>query len=109
MTTNAMVFADEEGTRTKTLSELPHYADIREKTDAFAAGDAKAFDGLFTLSAQVLPAGGWRLEMRPENSALERLFTKIDLTGATHPTNAVLSTADGGSCVIRFRELPNER
>ena len=109
MTTNSMVFADEEGTRVKSLADLPHYADIRAKTDAFAAGDEKAFDGLFKLSSAALPDGGWRLVMKPEISAMERLFTEIELTGAALPTNAVLKTADGGSCAIRFRGLPNAR
>lgn len=104
MTTNAMVFADEEGVRVKPLAELPHYADIREKTDAFAAGDAKAFDGLFKIDAEAYPQGGWRLRLRPEISAMERLFTSIELTGAGLPTNAVLRTADGGRCTIRFEE-----
>jgi len=109
MTTNAMVFTDEEGVRTKPLAELPYYADIRTRTDAFAAGDAKAFDGLFALSAEERPGGGWRLDLRPEVSAMEKLLTKIELTGTALPTNAVLTTADGGSCIIRFRELPHEK
>lgn len=105
MTTNAMTFADDEGVRVKPLAELPHYADIRERTDAFAAGDAAAFDGIFEVTAAPLPGGGWRLHLKPEISAMERLFTEIELTGATLPTNAVLRTADGGSCTIRFRPL----
>jgi len=109
MTTNSMVFADEDGTRVKPLSELPHYAEIRTKTDAFAAGDVKAFDGLFELESTELPGGGWKLVMKPEVSAMERLFTEIELTGAELPTNAVLKTADGGSCAIRFRELKHAR
>lgn len=104
MTTNAMVFADEEGMRVKPLSELPHYAEIRAKTDAFAAGETRAFEGIFDLSASDLPQDGWKLVMKPEISAMERLFTEIELTGAALPTNAVLKTADGGRCVIRFRE-----
>ena len=109
MTTNAMVFADEDGTRVKPLSELPHYAEIRARTDAFATGDAKAFEGLFALAPTAFPGGGWKLVMKPEVSAMERLFTEIELAGAALPTNAVLMTADGGRCVIRFRELPNAR
>jgi len=109
MTTNAMIFADEEGVRTKPLEELPHYADFRTKTDAFAAGDARAFDGLFSLSAEALPQGGWRLDLRPAVQAMERLFTRVELTGSSLPTNAVLKTADGGRCVIRFQELQHGR
>jgi len=102
MTTNAMTFTDEEGTRVKALSEMPHYADIRGKTDAFAAGDETAFEGLFDLTGETLPAGGWRLVLKPEVSAMERLFTEVELTGNALPTNAVLKTAEGGRSVIRF-------
>ena len=109
MTTEAMVFEDDEGTRVKPLSELPYYAEIRKKTDAFAAGDAKAFDGLFALASETLPEGGWRLVMKPEVKAMERLFTEIVLTGNSLPTNAVLKTADGGASVIRFRERNDVR
>lgn len=109
MTTNAMVFADDEGTRVKPLSELPYYAEIRKRTDAFVAGDAHAFDGLFAITAEAFPEGGWRLEMKPEMRAIERLFTEIVLTGNHLPTNAVLKTADGGVSVIRFRERNDVR
>ena len=109
MTTEAMVFEDDEETRVKPLSELPYYAEIRKRTDAFAAGDAKAFGGLFALASETLPEGGWRLVMKPEVKAMERLFTEIVLTGNSLPTNAVLKTADGGSSVIRFRERNDVR
>ena len=110
MTTEAMIFEDdEEETRVKPLAELPYYAEIRKKTDAFAAGDAKAFDGLFALTSETLPEGGWRLVMKPEVKAMERLFTEIVLTGNSLPTNAVLKTADGGASVIRFQERSDVR
>jgi len=106
MTTNAMVFADEDGRRVKTLDELPHYADIRRATDAFAAGNAKAFDGVFDIAEQPLPDGGWRLVLTPEISAMERLFASIEVSGARLPTNVVMRTADGGLSTIRFKERP---
>jgi len=106
MTTNAMVFVDEDGRRVKTLDELPHYADIRRATDAFTAGNAKAFDGVFDLVEQTLPDGGWRLVLKPEISAMERLFTSVEVTGSRVPTNVVMRTSGGGVSVIRFRERP---
>ena len=109
MTTDEMIFEDDGETRVKSLSELPYYAEIRKKTDAFAAGDEKAFDGLFALSSETLPEGGWRLVMKPEVKAMERFFTEIVLTGNSLPTNAVLKTADGGASVIRFRERNDVR
>ena len=45
MTADSMVFEDEDGLRVKSLREMSHYEAIRERTDAFSGGDAKAFDG----------------------------------------------------------------
>jgi len=104
MTREAMVFTDEEGVRTKPLAELPHYADIRERTDAFAAGDAHAFDGLFKLEARERLDGGWEMLLTPEVSAIRRLFTEIELSGDALPTNVLLRLQDGGASVIRFKE-----
>lgn len=109
MTTNAMVFVDEDGRREKSLDDLPHYEDIRRATDAFAAGNTNAFDGVFEIRETELPSGGWRLELRPEVSAMRRLFTSIEVTGAALPTNAVLHNGDGGTSVIRFREKDRDR
>lgn len=106
MTTNAMVFVDEDGRREKSLDELPHYEDIRKATDAFVAGNDKAFDGVFTVEEQRLPPDGWRLVLKPEISAMRRLVEAIELSGAALPTNAVLLSADGTRSVIRFREIP---
>jgi len=104
MTTNAMVFVDEDGRRVKSLDELPHYADIRRATDAFVAGDRAAFDGVFDVAEETLPDGGWRLVLTPGIAGMKRLFTSIELTGAHLPTNAVMRTADGGVSTIRFQE-----
>ena len=109
MSTNSMIFVDEDGRREKPLDELPHYADIRKATDAFVAGDRTAFDGVFSLAETSLPGGGWRLEFKPEISAMKHLFTAIELSGAALPTNAVIHNADGGRSVIRFRESPRDR
>ena len=109
MTTNAMIFTDEDGRRVKPLAELSHYADIREATDAFAAGRTNAFDGVFAIREDALPAGGWRLMLTPEIPAMRRLFTSFELTGATFPTNAVMTTGDGGTSTIRFKERPRVR
>ncbi len=105
MTTNAMIFVDEEGRREKSLDDLPHYAEIRKMTDAFVAGDSKAFDGVFGLAAATTGDGGWVMTLTPEVRAMRRLFASIELSGAETITNAVLKTEDGGSSVIRFTEL----
>ncbi len=105
MTTNAMVFVDEEGRREKSLDDLPHYAEIRAMTDAFVAGNEKAFDGVFALAAEARDGGGWVMTLTPEVRAMRRLFASIELSGAATITNAVLKSEDGGSSVIRFTEL----
>lgn len=109
MTTNAMIFTDEDGRREKSLGELPHYADIRKATDAFVAGNTNAFDGVFSVTERRTADGGWTVTLVPEVSAMKRLFTSIELSGAALPTNAVMKTGDGGQSVIRFKERPRVR
>ena len=103
MTTNAMIFADEDGERVKPLKDMPHYAEIQRRTDAFAAGDVNAFDGLFSLDAQLAEDGeGWTLKMEPDVRAMRRLFRSIELSGAATLTNVVMRTGDGGTSRIEF-------
>jgi len=109
MTTNAMVFVDEDGQREKSLDALPHYEDLRKATDAFVAGDSKAFDGVFDVTEERTPDGGWRLVLVPKISAMRRLFSSIELAGDRLPTNAVMRTGHGGCSVIRFKEMPVAR
>lgn len=109
MSPDAMVFVDEDGRREKKLDELPHYADIRKATDAFAAGDARAFDGVFALREERFPDGGWKLELTPEVSAMTRLVKRVEIFGAALPTNVVLTAGDGGQSEIRFKERPRVR
>lgn len=109
MTTNSMVFADDEGTRVKPLSELPYYSDLRARTDAFAAGDKRAFKGLFDLESERSPDGGWKLVLKPEVSAMERLIREVEITGSAKLTNVVMRTGDGGKSVIAFRETACEK
>jgi hypothetical protein len=104
MTTNSMVFADEEGRRVKPLSDLPYYEEIRERTDAFARGDVKAFDGLFETESEELADGGWRIVFTPQMRAMRRLFTEMEISGRDTMDKAVLKTENGGVSDIRFRE-----
>ena len=104
MTTNAMVFVDEDGRREKTLDDLPHYAEIRAATDAFVAGRKDAFDGVFAIRETALADGGWRLTLVPEVAAMRSLVSEVVLTGAALPTNAVLRSP-GCVSVVRFRRL----
>lgn len=104
MTPDSMVFNDEDGERVKPLKDMPHYAEIKKRTDAFAAGDSSAFDGLFNLEASLADDGeGWALRMTPEVRAMRRLFKSVELYGGATLTNAVLHTGDGGVSRIYFR------
>ena len=108
MTTNAMVFVDEDGRREKPLGEMPHYDEIRSRADAFARGDTAAFDGLFELSASSFPDGGWTLAMKPAVRAMRRLVESVSLSGGAELTNAVLRTGGGGVSTIRFSAIVGE-
>jgi hypothetical protein len=109
MTTNTMVFADEDGRRVKPLDDLPYYGEIRARTDAFARGDLRAFDGLFDMKARLLPGGRWNAVFTPALRPLRRLFTEMEFSGAATLETAVLKTAQGGTSTIRFRERAHVR
>jgi len=109
MTPDSMAIADEDGVRVRRLDELPHYVEIRKRTDRFANGDRSAFDGLFEVESQATSDGGWRLRLEPEISAMKLLVNSVELSGNDLPTNAVLVNADGGKSVIRFRERSDVR
>ena len=110
MTADSMVFEDEDGRRARQLKDMPHYAAVRERTDAFAGGDMKSFDGLFRLEARQAADGvGWTLGLTPELMALRSLLAHIELSGGATLTNAVLTTGDGGVSTIRFTETPGAR
>ncbi len=104
MTTNAMIFVDDEGRREKPLKELPHYDEIRRRTDAFVAGDAAAFKGLFEIESEEADAR-WRITFTPESRAMRQLLKSITISGSATLEKAVLSAADGSTSTITFTEL----
>ena len=105
MTTNEMVFADEDGRRVKPLKDLPHYDDVRRETDAFLAGDPKAFDGAFTVETRFLDDGRWTLRFEPKVGDMKRLAESVEITGGATVDKAVLKSADGGVTTLVFTEL----
>lgn len=109
MSTDSMVFADEDSTRVKPLSDLPHYAEIKRRTDAFVSGDKNAFTGLFELKARMSSEDGWTVVLSPCVRAMRRLFSSVTLTGRGSLDSAVLTTEDGGCSTISFKELPRGR
>src|SRR5574344_1176405 len=72
MTTNEMSFVSENDTRTKPLSELPHYTQIRERVDRFLAGDAESFSSDFKWIWT--PGTPWRMEITPRRSEMGRFI-----------------------------------
>lgn len=108
MTATSMIFADEDGVRSKPLADLPHYGEIRARTDAFARGDTAAFDGLFSVEAHS-GSNGWRLVFTPEVRAMRRLFSSIEVTGGAELSESILKTGDGCITRISFKELPRAR
>ena len=109
MTTNAMIFTDEDGRRVKPLAELPHYEDFRLATEAFAAGNTNAFDGALAVEEENFADGGWKVRFTPTIAAMRQLVKSVEVTGAALPTNAVLDCGDGGVSVIRFKEKSGVR
>lgn len=109
MTTNSMIFADEDGERVKPLEKLPYYGEIRARTDAFARGETDAFEGLFKVDAAICSNGNWRMEFVSENKAMRRLFSKAVLSGGEELTSVLLTTEDGGSSEIRFKGKSRDR
>lgn len=105
MTTNALVFADEEGMRIKDFVDWPYYAEIRDRTDAFAAGDISAFDGLFDWQSRSIGTNGWVLTLTPAFSQIRSLFTKLVVSGAAEITNVTWHTARQGTILLEFAEL----
>ncbi len=105
MTTNAMVFADEEGMRIKDLADLPYYEEIRTRTDAFSRGNSAAFDGLFAWQVETPSTNSWKLTLTPSLAPLERLFTRIEVAGTDEITNVVWYTAQQGKINLTFKEL----
>lgn len=99
-----MSFEDEDGKRVKPLSELPHYAALREATDKFVAGDSHAFDEVFEIEEKSFEDGGWRLKLTPRVRAMKRLIEAVEVSGASLPTNVVMKAGDGSTSVIRFKE-----
>ena len=91
-----------------TLASVAALLSVREVMIP-ALADKFSLDGVFAVTEKSFADGGWTVTLVPEVSAMKRLFTSIEVSGAALPTNAVMKTGDGGCCTIRFRELPNER
>ena len=109
MTTNEMVFADDEGVRRKGLDALPHYAEIQKRTDDFVRGDTSAFDGLFSKNLSETAEGAWHLELKPAVSALRHLFVAVEIEGRDRIERVRLKTAEGGASEIAFKERPHAK
>ena len=103
MNASSMTISNEDEVIVKKLDELPHYRQIRERVDRFAAGDYKAFDGIFDVEFSEI-AGGWKLELEPDNFAMKRLFTRVTVIGGDLVESVRMVNADSSVSEIRFNK-----
>ena len=105
MSTNSMTFVDDEGTRTRPLSEMPHYEDIRREANRFLAGNPEAFDGAFRVDTLFTDDGRWKLIFVPEARAVKRIASSFELVGDRMLERALLRSPDGSVTTIVFTDL----
>lgn len=105
MTTDRMVFTDEDGRREKTLSELPHYSRMREACDAFLAGDSDAFKAIVDIEISAGEHGGWKAVFKPSNRNMRRIMEEVEMTGDETVERIVMRTKGGGITKIEFKEI----
>jgi hypothetical protein len=109
MTTNKMIFCDEEGTRVKKLSELPHYARICSLADDFLSGKGDAFKEVFDCEVRMSQDGRWSILMSPRIQAMRRLFDSIVLEGSDRLSSAVFLASRVSKTTIHFKEIVREK
>ena len=105
MTTNSIVFADDESVRVKTLSELPHYESFRRLCDDFMDGDAESFDDVFKTEVRIGSNGVWKVVFKPSMRRMRRLVSEIEVSGVEKISNVVIRTGDGTCSRIEFVEI----
>ena len=105
MSTNEMIFADEDSRRVKPLSQLPHYAELQKACDSFYYGDTKAFDDVFDASVAFSSNGLWTVTLSPSVRAMRRLIKSVELSGRDTIEKALIYTGDGGKSLIKFQEI----
>lgn len=105
MTKDKMVFADEDGRREKSLSELPHYARIREACDAFLGGDSGAFKAMVDMEFSPGENGGWKAVFKPSNWRARRIMEEVEIVGDSTVDRIVMRTKGGGITKIEFKEI----
>lgn len=108
VTRDAMTFITETGTEVKPCDELPYYTEICDATDAFVAGEAKAFERLFAWSWDETVDGRWTMTLETRDSRLAKLFETVELSGGETLERAVMKTPSEGTLRIDFREKPRE-
>lgn len=101
MNASSMIISNEDEVVVKKLNELPHYRQIRERVDRFADGDYAAFEGIFKVRFSEI-AGGWKLELEPENFAMRRLFSRVSVIGGDSIESVKMVNADLSVSEIRF-------
>jgi hypothetical protein len=100
-----MSFEDEDGTRVKKLSDLPHYDELRKAVDSLVAGDASLFAKVFTAGFEGSD-GAWKLTLVPVSGDIRKLLSSVTVEGRELPKRATLENGDGGTSVLSFVKRP---
>lgn len=102
LTPNAMTQRDEGGAALKmNAAEQPAVRAAARIFMSLFAVDVKALEGEFHMFG-VAVEGGWRLGLRPKNSAMSALFTQAIVSGATQVREVELQDAYGDRTVIQL-------
>lgn len=96
------VFIDEHGTVQSSAGLGPSgMAWIADLTRALLLGDFGHLSGLFTLEGASNGAS-WSIELTPKQPLLEKMFERIEMTGADTVQDIVLHTKSADRISIRF-------
>lgn len=72
---------------------------------ALLSGDTQALSRQFLLHEDVAADGSWKLELRPKQGALKKLFARIELQGDQYVRSVHLEEVQGDTTDIRFLQL----
>ncbi|WP_374602359.1 outer membrane lipoprotein carrier protein LolA [Arenimonas sp.] len=75
---------------------------------ALVAGDLDALAERFEIAETLLDDGAWRLELRPREPALKRVFAGFELGGDRHVREVLIEETGGDTTRVRLLDLSSE-
>lgn len=75
---------------------------VNDMLIALLAGDVSSLLSRFRVEDGFEDGQGWRLTLQPDNAAVARLFTRIELSGDRYVNQVRLLEASGDESTIRF-------